>query len=100
LIRNNVAAADVLIDWTEAGGGEPHPDLLSEADQLSAQARDTLPWMPHTRGTRGSVLIVDRGLKEGQFRGRGKGQGELPDEARKGREVGAAYLAVGFSAPR
>ncbi|MGZ5195830.1 MAG: hypothetical protein ACXWB8_10360, partial [Ramlibacter sp.] len=37
---------------------------------------------------------VERGLKEGQFRGLARGQGELPSEA------GQGYWMAGYSLPR
>ncbi|MBN2119133.1 MAG: site-2 protease family protein [Anaerolineales bacterium] len=53
---NNVAYLDALLH---------DPSLLSEADQLSAEALKHLPWVPAVVGTRGTVLVELGQLDEG-----------------------------------
>ena len=55
---NNIAWIDLML---------ADPTLLEEADRLSRQALEELPWQPYVRGTRGSVLIelgqIDEGVR-------------------------------------
>jgi tetratricopeptide (TPR) repeat protein len=58
LVWNNVAWADLMIGT---------PERMVEADRLSLQAFERVPWLAPVRGTRGSVLVelghLDMGLE-------------------------------------
>src|SRR5262249_44875935 len=54
IVLINIACADVLIDAAPAEAA----DLLAEADRFSAEVLQSIPWLPHAKGTRGDVLVA------------------------------------------
>lgn len=64
VVLTNLAEVNLWVDPPEAPGREA-ADLLGEADRFSAEALQSVPWLPNSKGTRGMVLTELGQLDEG-----------------------------------
>jgi tetratricopeptide (TPR) repeat protein len=82
LLQNNLAYAHLLVD---------RQGLLEEADNLSAEAFRSFPWLPSITNTRAIVLVESGELDKGIALLK---QAMEESEEFRGKAVNAAYLAI------